>query len=369
MLSIQMPQTRTLLWLGLALWPLLGLAQPIQPDAAHAWRRANDLVGQFKRGHADVLKWEQGLPRNAAQAPTSADALDLSTPEAAVARALQLRPKWAAPLNRLSMAERELVLAGHWTELDPRLSWRLEGLDEVVERLTQVRQAWWQAATSQLMLAPTHTALEAAQLAHELGQRMVAVGNWSALAQTPQELALAQAQINWQRARYAAAQDRTYLLKLLELAGQADTLRLPDALPPTAPTPMDAPEFERLLLRIQAELPTVRRAQHRAQTQLAYRAYLTSQAVAVAQGSIVQTRERITDETQARYNGMLKSTWELLGEVQNQAQARVALLAAQRDLALATQDLNWALFGEEPKPRGSSDAGAASTVAGAGAGH
>lgn len=340
--------------MGLALVPLLGWAQPAETDAAQAWRQANELVGQFQRGHADLLKWEQAqadqmAPKAPMPPPDPASTLDLRTPEAAVERAWQARPKLAGTLSRLGPANRALVLAGRWTELDPRLSWRLEGLDEAIDLAAQVRKAWLQASASQLALAPLQTARDAAQLAQQLGQRMVAVGNWSKLAQTPQQLAWANAQLNWQRAQYAAAQDRAHLLKLLDLAGRYDTVQLPAALPAVPPQAMDANAFAQQLQRIQPEVPAVRRAQHRAQAQLAYQAYQASHAVAVVtQHEIVPTHELIVEETQLHYSGMLKSTWELLSEVQNLAQARVALVAAQRDFAVALLDLNLALSGGEP---------------------
>lgn len=47
------------------------------------------------------------------------------------------------------------------------------------------------------------------------------------------------------------------------------------------------------------------------------------------------------------YNGMLKSSWDLLGEVQNQAQAQAGALAARRDFEIAQIDLQWLLLGGE----------------------
>ena len=49
-----------LLVAGLVNIPLLVSAQTLPTDATVDWRSANDTVGQFRRGHADVLKWEQG---------------------------------------------------------------------------------------------------------------------------------------------------------------------------------------------------------------------------------------------------------------------------------------------------------------------
>ena len=33
------------------------------------WKKANDEVGQFPRGHVDVLKWEAGQPKEASPQP------------------------------------------------------------------------------------------------------------------------------------------------------------------------------------------------------------------------------------------------------------------------------------------------------------
>lgn len=46
--------------------PLTGLAQGVENQSAD-WRRANDEVGQFKRGHIDLLKLENGGASQPAQ--------------------------------------------------------------------------------------------------------------------------------------------------------------------------------------------------------------------------------------------------------------------------------------------------------------
>ena len=338
--------------IGLALLPVLGWAQNAPVDADKAWRQANDLVGQFRRGHADLLKWEQAQAK--AQSPVAAavpvNALDLSTPEAAVELAWKTHPSMANTLDRLGSANRALVVAGRWTELDPTLSWRHDGLDEVIDLAISARKAWLQATASQLALAPIKTSLDSAQVAQELGQRMVAVGNWSKLALTPYQLTWANAQLNWKRAQYAAAQDQASLLKLLQLSGKYNVVRLADALPAVPEKVMSEGEFNNQLQKIQVQVNALRRDRHRSAAQLAYQAYLGSHAVAaITQNEVLKLRDSMTEETQLHYNGMLKSTWELLGEVQNQAQARADLISAQRDLALTTLDLQSALFGGEPE--------------------
>ena len=51
--------TSQLLVAGLLVVPFALAAQTASPTQEADWRRANDAVGAFKRGHADVLKWEQ----------------------------------------------------------------------------------------------------------------------------------------------------------------------------------------------------------------------------------------------------------------------------------------------------------------------
>lgn len=356
------------LWVvTLALVPLLGVAQPVAVDPAASWHQANALVAQFPRGHADLLKWEQAQsPQASAAATTTATpeyTLDLHSAESVVELVWHTHPDVATTLNRLSSADRARVLSGRWTELDPALSWRLEGLDEVIELALAARKAWLQATASQLALGPAKTALDAAQLAHTLGQRMVAVGNWSTLALASHQLAWANAQLNWQRARYAAAQNEARLFKLLQRAGQAHTLRWAKALPEVPTQTMDEATFQRQLQRIQPHVNALRRNRHHGAAQLAYQAHAGSHAVVELTQRQLQLRQQVVETTQLHYNGMLKSTWDLLTEVQNHAQAQADAINAQRDFALADIDLQWALLGGEPEGLASLGGSTADTAA------
>jgi outer membrane protein TolC len=46
---------------------------------------------------------------------------------------------------------------------------------------------------------------------------------------------------------------------------------------------------------------------------------------------------------------MLDSVWTLLNEAASRAQARVAVIAARRDVLMAETDLMWTLLGGEPE--------------------
>ncbi|MGV3493507.1 MAG: TolC family protein [Ramlibacter sp.] len=66
------------------------------------------------------------------------------------------------------------------------------------------------------------------------------------------------------------------------------------------------------------------------------------------QEEIVPLRRFIADETLLRYNGMLASVWDLLGETRNHIAAVNDAIAAQRDFWLADTDLQTALTGTSP---------------------
>lgn len=63
---------------------------------------------------------------------------------------------------------------------------------------------------------------------------------------------------------------------------------------------------------------------------------------------IVPLRKFIVDETQLRYNGMLASVWDLLGEARNHILAVNNAIGAQRDFWIADTDLRTALTGTSP---------------------
>lgn len=338
-------------WLiGLCLLPALAQAQHAVPPQDPVWRQANDWVGQFRRGHADWLKAEAELSPALSGLKTAeqAHALDLRSATAAVDAYCQADPDTREVLNRLSGPQRQALMEGRLEDWDPALGRRIDGLDHVVETLMAVRKAWWQAATSQLSLAPAQTALESADMGRELGQRMVSLGHWSRLNQAPHRLAWAQAQLAVERLRYAAARDRQQLLRMLRVEDPDRSLLWPQALP-KADTPMtDRSSFEQRWLRLKSQLPHLQRMRQQAAAELAYQAYEGSRSIErlTAEELLVQMDERL-DATLLHYNGMLKSTWDVLEAVRAQAQARIDHLQARRDAAVAALDLQWVLWGGE----------------------
>ena len=338
--------SRLCLAAGLVILPAWAMAQAASPESA--WREANAAVGQFPRGHADLLKWEQQQAPAAAPAVPALPELALATAEQAVRQAWRAHRELARPLAILGATQADLLAAGRWLELDPSLNWRIHDFGELLEVAVQARKAWTEAALSQQALLPLRQALAAADAAHELGQRMVGVGNWSRLQQTPVQLARIQAQMNLRRAQYAAAQAQARLLKALGLSGLHAAVGLPAQLPELPTDVMTEAQFQRRLAAIQSELPRGNRLRNQANAPLAFAAYQASLALARAsQDELLPLRQYISEETVLHYNGMLKSTWDLLAEVQNQSQAQASALAARRDFELANIDLQSVLLGAE----------------------
>jgi outer membrane protein TolC len=80
----------------------------------------------------------------------------------------------------------------------------------------------------------------------------------------------------------------------------------------------------------------------------AYAAYQGAFATATLAQEVLKLHQFVTEETVLHYNGMLKSTWDVLTESQNQIQASSAAVNAQRDFEMARIDLEWVLLGGEP---------------------
>lgn len=330
------------------LLPFALSAQTTGPAQETDWRKANDAVGAFRRGHADVLKWERAnvppVSETAAPAATT-----IPTAEAAVRMAWRAHRDLDRPLERLGARNAQLIAEGRWTELDPSVQRRVEDASEVLEVALQGRKAWIEAVAAQQVLKHQREMLDAAQAAHALGQRMVAVGNWSALQLSPVQLAATSARMNLRRAEHAAAQAQSQLVRTMGLAGLQDRFSLPEQLPAIPPQAMSATDARQRAEAIRGQLPVAEGLRNRALSREALAAYQAAHALALdSQGEVLKTRVFITEETLLHYNGMLKSVWDLLDEVRNQSQATVDAIGAQRDFWIAEADLQWVLQGGAP---------------------
>lgn len=349
---------------GLLAAPPWALAQ--NPPAAVDWRTANDGVGQFRRGHADVLRWEQSRQILDSGQAAVLPGLQLASAADAVRLAWQAHRELVHPLARLAPDDVERIASGRWLELDPALSVRIEHFDDLIEVAAQARKAWIEAVASQLIAARMAQSQAAAQLADELGARMVSVGNWSRLQQAQVQLARHSADADLRRARYQAVQAQASLIQRLQLNGIHAAVGLPDQLPELPEQSLSPGQIQQHLARSQAWLPQAERMKQLASAVVAPEAYLASHAIALSAREAHKVSTLLTEETQLHYNGMLKSSWDLLSAAQNQFRAAATALAAQRDFELAQVDLQWLLLGGDPGSFMSLGAGGANPAAAAG---
>lgn len=335
--------------LGVLALPLAVSAQIAPASAEKNWREANDAVGQYKRGHADILKWEKENVPTAQSQEQAAASLSLMSSEDAVRQAWMAHRELVKPMNQIGEANVDLIAKGRWTELDPILQRRVDDLDELLEVAAQGRKAWFQAVAARQALKQHRDAQDAAEAGNELGRRMVSVGNWSKLQQAQVQLAQSSAQMNVRRAQYAATQAEATLIKTLQLTGMHTAVTLPERLPDLPAQALSPQVLDGRASAIAAQLPRAEGMRNGANARMARQAYLSSHALAMsAREEVRKVREFIMEETVLHYNGMLKSVWDLLGEVSSQSQAVVSAIDAQRDFWIAETDLQWVLQGGAP---------------------
>lgn len=359
--------SRQCLAIGLLAAPLGACAQAGPATGAAGWRDANAAVGQFTRGHADVLKWEQREGRVTAEPDAMPAGLPLATAEDAVRHAWRAHRGLADVLARAGAGNVALIASGQWNDIDPFLFRRVDGLDEVVDVAAQARKAWTDALFAQLRVKHVRAAQDAAEAARALGQRMRSVGNWSALQYADVQLAASAAGMALQRDEYAAAQAQVRLISLLQLTGVYPSVQLPDRLPELPAKAVSEADIARRAREVQAQLPRANRMRNQRDVALTSQAYQRSHALArQARDEVLMRREFITEETGLQYNGMLKSTWDLLDAARAQSLAAASAVLAQRDFEIARIDLQWVLLGGEPASPVSLGGGGNDTPAAAG---
>jgi hypothetical protein len=338
-------------WIPLVALLLMGAAaaQGNAVDQQADWRSANDAVGQFKRGHIDILKWEAENTADPVAAAKAQAGFALPTLEDAVRSAWKPHRELQSVMSRLGPQDTDRMATGKWLDVDTRHQRRIGDFDELLEIAVSARKAWLSAVAAKQALRLQQESLEAAEAATELGRRMVKVGNWSRYQQSRVELGLSAEKAAVQQARIAAAQSEQALLKLLRLNGVHSRLELPDSLPDL---PKDVVGRERLdaeLREIVAQLPLVNQTRTRTNFELALDARDAALAVAAGyRNEVMPQRNLIVDESVLQYNGMLKSVWDLLSEVQARTQSQRDTVNAVRDFWFAETDLLWVLQGGEP---------------------
>lgn len=375
--------------------PLSTQPQPLpsakSAEPALSWQDANRAVAQFPRGHVDLLRWEQKNMPAVQDAPAHPDAGQL-TLERAQRLAWLDEAKWLKPgMSALEVATVQQQMAA-------------------VRR--DVQKLWVDAVASRQSVAHSRDILAVAQTAGELGQRMAQVGNWSRARQIQEELPLwdararlDKAQLQADRALYALWQ-RVGAGQTVQALAQQLPLHLPAArevdVSASAQTqalqahlrwPLEDRHARRLMaglglsdadlqaakeaLNAQAAQPvpvwdprTIRwghsfenawqarlqadrlARQIHADVQMALNAFeVARQTAQHTQAEVLRLHAELSQQTLLRYNGMLKSTWDLLASARSRIDSVDAALQAQRQAWLAHADLLAVLTGL-PYPQG-----------------
>jgi hypothetical protein len=370
-------------------------AQPSQ--SSPTWQDANRAVGQFPRGHVDLLRWEQKNMPPIPDTPAHPDGGKL-TLALAMRLALQDEALWLKP--GMSAAESAAVR------------------QQVAAVRLDVQRLWVNAVVARQSVAHSADVLAVAQAGAELGQRMAQVGNWSRARQMEQELTLWDARARADKAQLQADRAVQALWQRIGagMTPQALAQQLPPHLPVNLPAhspldgqaelsleavavlqaqalqahlrwPVDELQARRLSAgqgltaqelqaaqqalqalagqelpmwdprsmrwghafenALQARLRADRLArQVRADVQNALAAFrLASQTAQHTQAQVLRLHTELSQETLLRYNGMLKSTWDLLASVRTRIDSVDAAVQAQRQLWLAHADLMAVLAG------------------------
>ncbi len=391
--------------------PTPGSAQAIDTpadlqQARDIWRRANERVAEFPRGHIDLLRWEASNPEQARAAPQPGNTSE-APPGVSEALRLSLRHRpdlfTRTGMNALARAKVQVAYAGHRRELE---------------------RAWIDAVAARQAAQHAAEVLDAARVGSELGLRMVRAGNWSHAKLMREQLTEATAWQNAANAQIASMQARERLAGLMGLwdatsVAQLDQ-RLPDSLPALPASALPGPDLaeadienavlrshptlalelelaqrrftglsagrweawvkaseaalqnmpdqggeglatpphldDNTLLRdhplegavqVQAEL-LAKAAQRRSMAREAWTQVRLRHASAQhAQDVVSKLQTALEQETLLRYNGMLQSSWELLASARERIGSLDTALQARRDYWRAHSDWQALLAGTD----------------------
>ena len=373
--------------------PVWAQSDTTQPNA-EAWRRANEAVGQHLRGHADILAREPALP---AQTPEATSPLSLRQ---AMTLALRQRPElWAGPaLNALETARinarvaqlshqvnrawidavaasqsltylrdalaateagaelaRRMAAVGNWTQAQhiqtrlqqsaaaSALAVAQQQSDGARERLVRLLGLSGDAARIALPLRLPE--LPATPLA-ETGLEATALRQNPALALARANAAREQGRVS----RHDLADWQSVQASIEPGAGPgADDALALNSLVTRAPVLTARQNSLRHTLEeaISTQVEAETRASRASSlAREAYSRYRWAHEQARQQrDEVVQWQTALQEDTQARYNGMLLSTWDLLASAGARIRSVNAALQAQRQFWLAHTDLQAALAG------------------------
>jgi outer membrane protein TolC len=124
----------------------------------------------------------------------------------------------------------------------------------------QARQAFFEAACAQQLVAYFGQVKDAADASSELARRMVVAGNFSALAQMREQSFHADATARLARARHQAVVARERLSRVLALSGDQLAFRLPERMPDLPAAPADLRDAEQVAMDKRLDVLMARRA-------------------------------------------------------------------------------------------------------------
>jgi outer membrane protein TolC len=362
------------------------------------WVRANADVGQNLRGHVDILKWEAAntITTSTADPAASPQAFVTLTPNQAMALALKHRPGLIADpqanaLERARLDSQVLTLSHSvqraWVNAVSALQTEVylrqvaqaaQTGAELGQRMTRVGN-WSRAQLLQeqlLQSAATSQLAQAQQASFSATEDLVRLlGLWGSAAQlnlpsqlpglpatvaeaadleataVRQQPELALARIEAEQASASVADSH------LRQWQQAMDVALQNTKPPASATlgltglspvlnsrQVSMTHALERAIRTQAKAHSLAVAT-RSQAREAYFRYRTAIDMVQHQREAATLATAMQDEVQLRYNGMLKSTWDLLASAKARLHSEIAAQQAQRDAWLAYLDLQAVLNG------------------------
>jgi len=387
------------------------LPAPLVPRAAMAekdWRAANDTVGAFTRGHIDILRWEaENPPPSVVERVPQGEPL---SPSAALRMALANRPDLFATEDMNALERARLDIAAVAFARDVQRAWiravaaehglrrteeAFEAADiatEFAARMTRVGN-WGQDQLLREQLGLSDAGVGLAQVRQEaLSAREALVrklGLWGdgldfplpdALPALPAqplggeglEARALQAHPTLRVTAIEAERSRRGVASRSQaMWSEAVAAALERAVPPAdsdenplASPIQAAPVLERRRLPAGHEAERAAKAQAKAaalavsvrsQVREAYHQYRVAYDVARRAEENARLAEALQEETLLRYNGMLKSTWDLLASARERVERADAAVQALGDFWLAHANLQAVLAGAEyTGPDGSS---------------
>ncbi|HQS33499.1 MAG: transporter [Polaromonas sp. 39-63-203] len=129
-------------------------------------------------------------------------------------------------LQLLTLPQRQLISRGQVVQARVQLS------SNVVDQVTQVRQAWVRAVSAKQSLQYAEQVNRSAQASSELSRRMQQIGNFSKLQRARQQVFYADSVARLASSQHAVTATREELIRLLGLTNaQSEQLKLPERLP------------------------------------------------------------------------------------------------------------------------------------------